>query len=155
MNLDNEAQALRQVPMFRNIDTRRLKLLAFTGERLRFPAGSLLFQRGDPSDAAYVVLEGEARVFIDTPTGPLKVTDFHVHDIMGEMGVLADIPRSATIRATTDLLVLRIDKQVFLDLLYQFPQIAIEIMRELAHRLERTTERLAAVSRPDNAEAAS
>ncbi|MGV6871440.1 cyclic nucleotide-binding domain-containing protein [Pseudochelatococcus sp. B33] len=148
MNLNAEAQALRQVPMFRNIDMSRLKLLAFTSERVRVPAGHVLFRRGDASDAAYVILEGEAEVFIDTPAGPLKVTEFHPHDIMGEMGVLAETSRSASVRAKTDLLALRIDKQVFLDLLQQFPQIAIDVMRELAHRLERTTDRLAATARP-------
>lgn len=150
MSLEAEAQILRQVPMFRNLDINRLKLLAFTGERVRFPAGRFIFKRGDVSDAAYVILEGSAEVFVETPTGSLAVTEFHPHDIMGEMGVLGEMPRSASIRATSDLMVLRIDKQVFLDLLQQFPHIAIDIMRELAHRLERTTDRLAAAARPGN-----
>lgn len=149
MSIEAEVQALRQVPMFRDIDKGRLKLLAFTSDRVRFSAGQYVFKRGDASDAAYVILDGEAHILLDTPTGPLKLTEFHAHDIMGEMGVLAEIPRSASIRAATDLMVLRIDKQVFLELLEQFPQISIAIMRELAHRLERTTSRLAEAAQYD------
>lgn len=147
MSLNAEAQILRQVPMFRNLDTSRLKLLAFTSERVRLPAGQVLFRRGDTSDAAYVVLDGKAEVFFEALSGTVKVTELGPHDLIGEMGVLGEIPRSASVRAVTDLLVLRIDKQVFIELLEQFPRIAIDVMRELAHRLERTTERLASMSK--------
>ncbi len=147
MSLNAEAQILRQVPMFRNLDTSRLKLLAFTSERMRLPAGQILFRRGDTSDAAYVVLDGKAEVFFEALSGTVKVTELGPHDLIGEMGVLGEIPRSASVRAVTDLLVLRIDKQVFIELLEQFPRIAIDVMRELAHRLERTTERLASISK--------
>lgn len=144
MSLDVETRILRQVRIFRNLDAGCLKLLAFTSELVRFPAGHTLFRRGDMSDAAYVVLEGQAEVFVETAAGTLKVAEFGPNDMMGELGVLAEIPRTASIRTITDLTALRIDKQVFLDLLQQFPSIAIDVMRELALRLERTTGRLAA-----------
>ncbi|MGI6245437.1 MAG: Crp/Fnr family transcriptional regulator [Pseudochelatococcus sp.] len=148
MNLETEVRALQRVPMFRDLDKGRLKLLAFTSERVGFSAGQVLFNRGDTSDAAYVILEGKAHALVDAPTGVLKVAEFGAHDLIGEMGVLAETPRSASVVAITDLLVLRIDKDVFLELLHQFPQIAIAVMRELAHRLERTTSRLARTGSP-------
>ncbi|MFC0218101.1 CRP-like cAMP-binding protein [Pseudochelatococcus lubricantis] len=151
MTLETEVQVLRRVPMFRGLDKGRLKLLAFTSERVSFPGGQILFNRGDTSDAAYVILDGRADALLDTPAGAFKVAEFGAHDIVGEMGVLADTPRTATVRAATDLLVLRIDKQVFLELLNQFPQISIAVMRELAHRLERTTIRLAETAPADGA----
>jgi len=58
------------------------------------------------------------------------------------MGILSDTPRSATVTAATPVVALRIDKRVFLELLNQFPQMSIAVMRELAKRLERTNARL-------------
>lgn len=146
MTLDSEVQALKQVPMFSGVDPGRLKLLAFTGERVTFSDGQRLFGQGDPSDAAYVLLAGRALVQIDTPTGPLTVAEFSGHDLLGEMGILADATRSATVLAKGDVTALRLDKRVFLELLSQFPQMAIAVMRELAKRLERTNAKLASLS---------
>lgn len=142
MTLDSEVQSLRQVPMFRDIDPARLKLLAFTGERVHFSAGQLFFRQGDAADAAYVILEGQAEVTLDTPSGPLKVAELARNDVVGEMGILSDTPRSATVTAATPVVALRIDKRVVLELLNQFPQMSIAVMRELAKRLERTNARL-------------
>ncbi len=146
MTLDNEVLALRQVPMFAEVDPARLKLLAFTSERVSFMDGQPFFRQGDMADAAYVLLSGRADVLIDTPSGPLKVAEFGANDLLGEMGILGDTPRSATILAVGEVAALRIDKRVFLELLGQFPQMAIAVMRELAKRLERTNARLAALS---------
>jgi CRP-like cAMP-binding protein len=62
------------------------------------------------------------------------------------MGILSDTPRSATITAAEPTTALRIDKRVFLELLAQFPQMALAVMRELAQRLERTNAQLVAQS---------
>ena len=147
MTLETEVQSLRQVPMFRDIDPARLKLLAFTSERVRFAAGQRFFSQGDPSDAAYVILEGSASVLLNTPNGEIKVAELGQNALLGEMGILGDNPRSATIEAQAATTALRIDKRVFLELLAQFPQMALAVMRELANRLERTNAQLAAQSR--------
>ena len=63
------------------------------------------------------------------------------------MGILSDSPRSATIVAAAPTTALRIDKRVFLELLTQFPQMSIAVMRELASRLEKMNTQLARQSR--------
>ncbi|MDJ1159450.1 Crp/Fnr family transcriptional regulator [Chelatococcus sp. SYSU_G07232] len=143
MTLDTEVQSLRQVPMFKDIDPARLKLLAFTSERVTFAPGQRFFSQGDLSDAAYVILEGRAHVMLEAPTGVIKVAELGRNDLVGEMGILSETPRSATVLADTDIIALRIDKRVFLELLGQFPQMSIAVMRELAKRLERTNAQLA------------
>lgn len=150
MTLDTEVQSLRQVPMFRDIDPSRLKLLAFTSERIRFSAGQKFFSQGDAADAAYVILEGKADVVLSNKGADVKVAELGRNAIVGEMGILADTPRTATVVAAEASSALRIDKRVFLELLTQFPQMSIAIMRELAHRLERTNAQLLArsASRP-------
>jgi CRP-like cAMP-binding protein len=70
------------------------------------------------------------------------------HAIIGEVAILCDVPRTATVTARSRLTTLRIDKDLFFRLVNEFPQMAVEIMRELARRLEKTNEQLrAAVSR--------
>lgn len=147
MTLETEVQSLRQVPMFQDIDPARLKLLAFTSERVQFAGGQYFFSQGDPSDAAYVILEGRADVLLTTPTGEIRVAELSRNALVGEMGILSDTPRSATVRAAEATTALRIDRRVFLELLAQFPQMSLAVMRELAKRLERTNAQLAAQSR--------
>ncbi|MBZ6076314.1 Crp/Fnr family transcriptional regulator [Microvirga puerhi] len=146
MTLEAEVQSLRQVPMFRDIDPARLKLLAFTSERVQFAGGQRFFSQGDAADAAYVILDGRAQVLLDTPHGEIRVAELGENALVGEMGILSDTPRSATIMAAIPTTALRIDKRVFLELLAQFPQMALAVMRELAKRLEQTNAQLVAQS---------
>jgi CRP-like cAMP-binding protein len=139
MSLNEEVELLRRIPLFSKIELSKLKLLAFTSERLTFQPGAMLFRQGDPGDAAYVIIAGDADVIIDTPGGPITVAKMHSHDFVGEIAILCDVPRTATIQATSPLTTLRISKELFFRLVTEFPQMAVEIMRELAHRLERTT----------------
>jgi CRP-like cAMP-binding protein len=142
MTLDTEVQSLRQVPMFREIDPSRLKLLAFTSERIHYRAGQRFFRQGDAADAAYVILDGRADVVLDHDGELVTVAELGRNALVGEMGILSDTPRSATVVAAEEVSALRIDKSVFLELLTQFPQMSIAIMRELALRLERTNAQL-------------
>lgn len=144
MTLDTEVQSLRQVPMFRDMDPARLKLLAFTSERVQFAQGQRFFSQGDAADAAYVILTGKADVSLTTPNGEIKVAELAKNALVGEMGILSDQPRSASIIASETTVALRLDKRVFLELLTQFPQMALAVMRELAKRLERTNAQLVA-----------
>jgi CRP-like cAMP-binding protein len=147
MTLETEVQSLRQVPMFRDIDPARLKLLAFTSERVNFAEGQRFFSQGDAADAAYVILQGKADVSLESAGGAIKVAELGQNALVGEMGILSDSPRSATIIAVAPTTALRIDKRVFLELLTQFPQMSVAVMRELASRLEKMNAQLARQTR--------
>ena len=144
MSLNEEVEVLRRVPLFARIDPAKLKLLAFTSERLVYPAGSELFHQGDAGDAAYILLDGEADILVDTPEGEIVVATARRHDFVGEIAILIDIPRTATVRARSELTALVVTKETFLGMAGEFPDVAIEIMRELAQRLADTTAQLTA-----------
>ena len=93
-----------------------------------------------------MILEGRADVLLTTPTGEIKVAELENNALVGEMGILSDTPRSATIMASEPTTALRIDRRVFLELLAQFPQMSLAVMRELARRLEQTNAKLVANS---------
>ena len=148
MSLNEEVDLLRKIPLFAKIEPSKLKLLAFTSERLIFADGQELFHQGDVGDKAFVIVQGEADVLVDSPNGPLKVATLAKNDLVGEIAILIDVPRTATVRAAKDLTTLAISKDQFFRMITEFPEMAIEIMRELAHRLENTTGQLrAALSR--------
>ena len=142
MTLEEDVELLRNIPLFAKIESSKLKLLAFTSQRLTFNPGDSLFKQGDDGDALYVIMEGEADVLVDTPGGQITVATMGKNDFVGDIAVLCDVPRTATVTATSKLTTLRITKDLFFQLVCQFPQIAIEIMRELARRLDVTTRQL-------------
>ncbi len=114
MTLDTEVASLRQVPLFREVEPARLKLLAFTSERVHFEAAQPVFAQGDASDCAYVILEGSASVSIDGPQGPVRLALLSANALVGEMGILAEQPRSAGVTAEEPMTALRIDRAVVL-----------------------------------------
>ncbi len=142
MSIKEEVDILRNIPLFAKLEPAKLKLLAFTSERLSFAPGQLLFNQGDAGDAAYVIIDGEADVLIDTAAGKTRVAVLSRNSIVGEIAILCDVPRTATVVAKSPLVVLRIAKDTFFRLVTEFPQMAVEIMRELALRLERTNTQL-------------
>jgi len=142
MSLQQEFELLRKIPMFANIEPAKLKLLAFTSERLSYADGDVLFRQGDPGDAAFLIIAGRADVTIETDKGPLPVASLGDHDFVGEIAILCDVPRTATVTARSDLVALRINRDLFFRLIGEFPEIAKEIMRELADRLLRTNAQL-------------
>jgi CRP-like cAMP-binding protein len=143
MLLRDEVETLRQVPLFSRIAPAKLKLLAFTSDRVSYRAGDVLFHQGDPGDAAYVILSGKADILTDSPNGEIKVAELDYNAIVGEIAILCDISRTATVRAAMPLEALRIRKDDFLKLLGDYPEMTIEVLRSLADRLARTTVELA------------
>ena len=142
MSLNEDVERLRKIPLFAKIEPSKLKLLAFTAQRLTFNADESLFHQGDIGDAAYIIIDGSADVVVDTPNGPITVAQLGKNAFVGEIAILCDVPRTATVTATSELTTICISKELFFQLVGQFPQMAIEIMRELAHRLELTTRQL-------------
>jgi CRP-like cAMP-binding protein len=144
MSLTKDVEVLRSIPIFAKIEPAKLKLLAFTSERLRFMDGDEICHQGEVGDAAYIILEGEADVLVDTPGGALRVATVGKNDIIGEIAILCDVPRTATVTASTDVETLKVAKENFFQLVTQFPQIGVEVMHELASRLHHTTQQLTA-----------
>jgi len=142
MSILTEVELLRRIPLFANIDTSRLKLLAFTSERLTFENGAVLFREGDRGDSAYLILTGKVDISVGSPNGDVVVAHLGANNIVGEMSLLCETPRTATVTAAEPLDTLRIKKDQFFGLLRDLPQMTLEIMRELAQRLNNVNKEL-------------
>jgi CRP-like cAMP-binding protein len=143
MNLNEEVEVLKGVPILSKIEPAKLKLIAFTSERMNYTEGQELCHQGEPGDAMYVILGGVAEVLIELKDGgQISVAEMKKNDFVGEIAILCDVPRTATIKAKTPVSTLKITKEMFYRLVAEFPQLAIEVMRELAHRVDDTNKKV-------------
>jgi CRP-like cAMP-binding protein len=142
MSINQEVELLRRIPMFSKIDPAKLRLLAFASERVTFAAGEVLYHQGDPADAAYLIIEGSVAVTVELASGPLLVAKVGKDQIVGEIGIICDVPRTATNTAEVQTVTLKITRDLFFQMINDFPVMGVEIMRVLASRLEHTTAQL-------------
>jgi CRP-like cAMP-binding protein len=96
-------------------------------------AGDVLFRKGDPAKAMYVVLSGELRV----GDGNKIFEQLAPGGLVGEMALIDHAPRAATVTAQTDSSLAEIDEKRFLFLTQQTPSFALNVMRVLSQRLRR------------------
>jgi CRP-like cAMP-binding protein len=124
MLLNDEVRMLQQVPLFSGVSPAKLKLLAFTSDRVSYRAEEILFLQGDTGDAAFVILNGTADILVDSPKGQIKVAEVGENSIVGEIAILCDVARTATVRAHTQVEALRISKDNFFKLMADFPDMS-------------------------------
>ena|SRR5258706_8373581 len=139
MSLQQETEMLRSIPMFSTIDSARLKLLSFTSERVSYMAGEEFIKQGEVGESAFVIMSGDAEVIIETSEGPLSVGTVGANQLVGEVALLHNGRRTATVRAKSPVSCLLLSKDVFFHLLREFPDFSLAVMRDLAARLERST----------------
>src|SRR5262245_17799864 len=106
-----------------------------------FSAGETIFSEGDCSDEAYVLRSGRVEVLKDAPGGPLRLAVLGQGDVLGEMGLLDERPRSATARAVEPVVVDAVSRSEFVSLLLHDPGRSLDLLRALFERL-RTMNRL-------------
>lgn len=144
MSLEQEVEVLRQIPLFAHIEPAKLKLMAFASDRLSFKPGETLFRQGDPGDSAYIIVAGTAQVLRELDDGAAVVlAEPGKNAIIGEIAILCDVPRTATVKAKDELTALKITKELFFRMVQDFPAIGVEVMRLLARRLNDTSLQLA------------
>ena len=139
VGLGGSAEIMAQIPLFAGIDRSKLKLLAFTSEEVTYSAGDVIFRQGDLGDRAYVILDGQVEVVIEsTSSGESVVAEIGKHQIFGEMALLANRPRTTSIRAARDTRLLALRQDVFVRLVEEDAAIALGIARVLIDRLANT-----------------
>jgi NTE family protein len=134
---DPAGQALRDVPLFADLDSELRAEVASRATAIDLPAGDWLFRQGDPGDSMYAVLLGRLEVLIESPE-PVVIRVAGAGDAVGELALLNDAPRSASVRARRDSRLLRIDREHFSALLADVPSFAQALTRTLAALLQQS-----------------
>ncbi|MEM1315513.1 MAG: cyclic nucleotide-binding domain-containing protein [Pseudomonadota bacterium] len=143
MKFEAEVSALQRTPMFQGVDPSRLRLLAFMGEDRTFKDGEYVVRQGESSDNAYLILDGKADVVVEFGDSASVVAELGESEVFGEIAMLCETPRTASVRAHGAMRTLMFEREGMLRLLREFPEMAVEMSRSLAQRLERTTMELA------------
>ena len=115
-DLTRKLRALEQTPLFSGLDRRQLRLLAFGARWFEAAPGQVVFLKDDqPTDGAYVVLEGEAGLYLPQEQGPDQlITKVGPGALVGELGLIRKEPRALSMVAETQLSCLRIGEEEFL-----------------------------------------
>ena len=123
------AHLLGQVDLFLGLERVTLAKLAAHLEPLFYPSGSIIFRQAEPGDAFYLVATGSVGVYSTSRTSAAetRVKILHAGEPFGEMALLTNSPRTATIKAEADCEVLRLDRSSFLDLVREQPSVALSI----------------------------
>jgi len=135
--LGQEVEILANIPFFAGLDRSKLKLLAFASERKTLSPGEILFEQGDLGDLAYVVVDGNFDILVATEDGPVKIASGSTGYVIGELALLCDAPRTATVQAVDQVTVLQIDKDVFLQLVRDNAAIGANLTKVIAGKLEK------------------
>lgn len=138
--LSHEVASLQRIPMFREVDAAKLKLIAIASQRANYRSGDRLLTEGDRADTVFIIIEGRAKVVRGEAGAEIEIATVETGSVVGEMGVVLDRPYSGTIVADTPVTALRIDKRTFLDLLTKVPQLSMALIRELAGRVLATSD---------------
>lgn len=132
MDISEKATALRSANPFNLLDPEEQERLAEKVTVKSLARGETLFRAGDPGDAFYVIVSGFARVLeINAAGQDVPVNTLSKGDTFGEIALLKDSPRTATIRAIEDLVLLRLDREDFQRLLQQNQEIRSFLDRSL------------------------
>lgn len=140
MAKDERVERLRAIPLFMACSDKQLQFISRSVEDLDFKAGKVLCQQGKSGGEFFIVLSGEAEVERDG-----KVVDsIKVGDHFGEIALLDNGPRTATVTAKTDLRCLVLSPRQFQDVLHQDAEIAVHMLRDVTKRLRASTRTLPA-----------
>ena len=138
MDLVEETELLRKIPMFAKLAASKLKLLAFTSESVAYEDNEVIFYTGDLADSAYVIMDGKVDVLTETDTGPVVAITLQQNQLFGEMALLNNVPRNSTLKASGKLRVMKISGEMFLRLLCENSELALDVMRQLSAKLAKS-----------------
>lgn len=145
--MDNEEirVVLRMNPMLADLDAVALLFLIRQGKRRHFAPGQILMVQGEPSISLHFVIDGRVRVERRRRTDlrPVQLAELGPGSVVGEMGVIIEIPRTASVLAMASTDTLEIEAADFERITKMYPIVHRVIARILSERLRSTEDRLA------------
>lgn len=132
LSVDRTA-SLSSVSIFSETPRSSLEIISPLLEEIKVAAGATVIERGEMGDSMYIIVRGRMMVH----DGERKLNDLGPGDVFGEMAVLDPEPRSASVTAQEEGVVLRLKQETLHDLMMQQPEITRGVIRILSNRLRR------------------
>ncbi len=133
LGADAKIKLLKEAPLFEQCSKQELKQIAGIADELDLSEGKVLIREGERGREFFVIVSGE----VEVRRKGRKMSTLGAGSYVGEIALLSQIPRTATVTATTPLDVLVITDRAFLNLLEKSPTIAVKVARTLAERVGR------------------
>ena len=128
---DTKVEALKRAPLFEGLSKKELAQLARVSEDLEVSAGDVICKEGDTGREFFVIVEGEIEVTVKGK----KVAERGEGDFVGEIALLEDTSRTATVTAKTPLRLFVLTREDFRSLVRQSPKVEQKVMQALARRV--------------------
>ena len=135
-NQDTKVQALKRAPLFDGLSKKELVALARVTEDLEIPAGGVLCKEGETGQEFFVIVDGK----IEVSRNGRPLAGRGGGDFVGEIALLEDVPRTATVKAKTKLRVFVLTRKDFRHLIDENPSVERKVMRALARRVMELSE---------------
>ncbi|HEY7046027.1 MAG TPA: cyclic nucleotide-binding domain-containing protein [Jatrophihabitantaceae bacterium] len=132
MRKDNKIAAIKNVPLFAPLGKAQLAQIAAIADEVSLPDGKVLTRQGERGREFFVVIDGE----VEVRRNGRKVATIGPGDFFGELALVSDRPRTATVTATKRVRMLVIRDSDFRTVLLGTPQIAIKVLAAVADRLD-------------------
>ena len=139
-------EVVAAVPLFARLSPRQRARLAAKATTRSYPAGSIVVRQGDTSMSFYVVLDGHVRIDHEAEGDSVQVDEARRGGFFGELGLIGDQPRAATVTAVEDTECALLAKWDFQNELREDPEIAIALLPVLSQRLLELDAQLARAS---------
>jgi CRP-like cAMP-binding protein len=124
-------ELLKRVPLFADCSRRELREIASVADEIVVPAGTVLAREGKSGRELVIIVEGAAEV---TKRGR-KINEVGDGDFVGEIAVVTDTPRTATVKTTQPTHALVLTRRDFKTLMKRVPTIQLKVLETLARRL--------------------
>ena len=139
--------SLRSIPLFAAVSDEDLESVASLLIERRFPKNKTVVEEGTAGDYMYVIQEGRVKVTILSGDGREKILEMlEAGSFFGEMSLLDSAPRSASVKALTEVRVLALSRKDFLTVLRRSPDLALAVITELTARLRQQDEQASSLS---------
>ena len=132
---DARVERLRSVPLFAGCSDKELAFIASRADEVDLPAGKVLTEKGQSGGDFFIILDGKAEV--EAPQGKRTLGP---GDFFGEIALIDNGPRTATVKTTTPMRSLVLGHSQFRDVLHQNGEIAVKILRAVTERLRAGTQ---------------
>ena len=147
-----EINVLRNVPIFAELEERELEKIAKLGVRQKYKKGNVVVIEQESGAALFIIVSGKVKIVrMDEDGREVILSIFGPGEFFGEMSLLDGMARSASVIATEKSELLMIHRRDFLELLHEFPSVAISLLAELAMRLRKADMQIKSLSLKDAA----
>ena len=143
-------EKLQTISPYNALSAEELESFSCHGTTRKFKKNKLIINQGDETNSLYVLLEGELKVYTEDDNGKeLTVRILRAGDSFGELALLGEFPRSASVMTMTDCSAFVVTKANYMECLRNNPQVSMALIKSLANMVKETTDELTHIALTD------